>query len=194
LVVVERILYWREINYLNTKVSLERRIAVLENSIFAILSLFLIGGALMVLWSREIVLSAFGFLIAMLAMAGLFALLENSFLFLAQVMITVGAVVVLSLIVVTTINLKRDNLPKESNRVGWIVFSSLVVSPIAILIYKSLTMIDKNFQETKDGYGSLKVMGEELFSSWVLPFEIVSVLLLAAMFAAIVIARKESKI
>ena len=167
---------------------------MLENSIFTILSLFLIGGALMVLWSREIVLNAFGFLIAMLAMAGLFALLENSFLFLAQIMITVGAIVVLSLIVVTTINLKRDNLPKESNRVGWIALSSLIVLPISLLIYKSLTMMDRSFQETKDGYGSLKVMGEELFSGWVLPFEIVSVLLLAAMLAAIVIARKESKI
>lgn len=173
---------------------MERRIVVLENSIFAILSLFLMVGALMVLWSREIVLNAFGFLIAMLAMAGLFALLENSFLFLAQIMISAGAVVVLSLIAITTINLKKENLPEESNRIQWIVISSLVVSPIALLIYKSLTMIDKSFRETKDGYGTLKVMGEELFSGWVLPFEIVSVLLLAAMLAAIVIARKESKI
>ncbi len=167
---------------------------MLENSIFAILSLFLIGGALMVLLSREIVLNAFGFLIAMLAMAGLFALLENSFLFLAQIMISAGAVVVLSLIAVTTINLKRDNLPEEPNKIRWIVISALIVSPISLLIYKTLTMVNRKFQETVDGYGTLKVIGGELFSSWVLPFEILSVLLLAAMLAAIVIARKESEI
>ncbi len=167
---------------------------MLENSIFAILSLFLIGGALMVLLSREIVLNAFGFLIAMLAMAGLFALLENSFLFLAQIMISAGAVVVLSLIAVTTINLKRENLPEEPNKIGWIAISILIVSPISLLIYKALTMLDRKFQETVDGYGTLKMMGGELFGGWVLPFEILSVLLLAAMLAAIVIARKESEI
>jgi len=167
---------------------------VLENSIFTILSLFLIGGALMVLWSREIVLNAFGFLIAMLAMAGLFALLDNSFLFLAQIMVSAGAVVVLSLIVVTTINLKRENLPKEPNKIRWMAISTLIVSPISLLVYKTLTMMDREFQKSVDGYGTLKVVGGEMFSSWVLPFEIVSVLLLAAMLAAIVIARKESEV
>ncbi len=164
---------------------------MLENSIFAILALFLLGGSLMMLWSRQTIQSAFGFLIAMLAMAGIFALLQNSFLFLAQIMVSVGAVVVLSLMVITTINLKDENLPKESRKLPWMLLSALLVAPFSLLMYKSLVSLHQGFESSKEGYGSLKMMGEELFTGWVLPFEIVSVLLLAAMVAAIVIARKE---
>jgi len=166
---------------------------VLENSIFAVLALFLTGGAVMLLWSRETVLSAFGFLVVMLAMAGIFALLGNSFLFLAQIMIAVGAVVVLSLMVITTINLKEEELPDEPAKGKWILLSVLLVAPFSVLMYRSLSYLHQSFGETKEGYGTLKMMGQELFGHWVLPFEIVSVLLLAAMVGAIVIARKESK-
>jgi NADH-quinone oxidoreductase subunit J len=147
----------------------------------------------MVLWSRQTVLSGFGFLIAMLAMAGVFALLGNSFLFLAQIMIVVGAVVVLSLIVITTINMKEENLPDEPRKFTWMLLSAVLVAPFSVLMYRTLVYLHHSFAETKEGYGSLKAMGGELFGRWVLPFEIVSVLLLAAMLAAIVIARKESK-
>ena len=170
---------------------LERRKAVLENSIFAVLALFLVGGSLMLLWSRQTILSAFGFLIAMLAMAGLFALLGNSFLFLAQIMIAVGAVVVLSLMVITTINLKEENLPDEPYKLRWMLFSAVLVAPFSLLMYRTLIYLQQQFGAVDEAYGSLKVTGKELFSHWVLPFEIVSVLLLAAMLAAIVIARKE---
>ena len=166
---------------------------MLENSIFAILALFLMIGAIMVVWSRESVLSVFGFLIAMLAMAGLFALLDNSFLFLAQIMVSAGAIVVLSLMVVTSINMKDENLPDEPYKLRWILFSAVLVAPFSLLLYKALTTMHRSFAETKEGYGTLKAVGESLFSEWVLPFEIVSVLLLAAMLAAIVIARKEIK-
>lgn len=166
---------------------------MLESSIFAILALFLMIGAMMVVWSKESVLSVFGFLVAMLAMAGLFALLDNSFLFLAQIMVSAGAIVVLSLMVVTSINTKEENLPNEPYKLRWILFSTVLVAPFSLLIYKALMTVHRSFAETKEGYGTLKTVGETLFSKWVLPFEIVSVLLLAAMLAAIVIARKEIK-
>ena len=143
------------------------------------------------LWSRQTIISAFGFLMAMLAMAGVFALLENSFLFLAQIMVSVGAVVVLSLMVITTINLKEENLPREPHKLRWILLSALMVAPFSLLMYKALVFTHQSFESTEEGYGSLKILGGELFDHWVLPFEIVSVLLLAAMVAAIVIARKE---
>ncbi len=166
---------------------------MLETSIFAVLALFLLTGAVMLLWSRRTVLSAFGFLIAMLAMAGIFALLGNSFLFLAQIMIAVGAVVVLSLMVIMTINMRDDRLPDEPHKLRWMLLSTLLVAPFSLLMYRSLIHLHRSFVASGEGYGTLKATGAELFSHWVLPFEIVSVLLLAAMVAAIVIARKEPK-
>jgi len=164
---------------------------MLENSIFAILTLFLVIGSLGMISFKHTIFSAFSFLIAMLALAGLFALLENSFLFLAQIMVSVGAVVVLGLMVIISLGSIEKNIPDEPYKFYWIALSTLLVTPLALLIYKGLLTLHAHFNETKEGYGELKSMGEQLFSEWVLPFEAVSVLLLTAMVGAIVIARKE---
>ena len=165
---------------------------MLENSIFGMLALFLVGGSVAMISFKETIYSAFSFLVAMLALAGMFALLGNSFLFLAQIMVSVGAVVVLTLMVILTINAQDENHPQEPYKFRWILFTTVLVTPIAVLIYKALVTLHLHFEKTKEGYGSLKAMGETLFASWVLPFEAISVLLLAAMVGAIAIGRKES--
>ncbi len=161
---------------------------MLEISIFVILSLFILGGSLAVIANKQTVFSTFGFLVVMIGFAGMFALLDNRFLALAQIMVSVGAVVVLSMIAVLSVNAQNDNLPDEPNKFKWIIFSSILVLPITYLIYKTLSSLAKDF--TQNGFTS-KDIGSELFNSWVLPFEIVSILLLTAMVGAIVIARKD---
>lgn len=164
---------------------------MLENSIFALLALFLLVGSMGMIAFKQTLFSGLSFLFAMLALAGMFALLDNSFLFLAQIMVSVGAVVIISLLVIISVNVNERNLPREPKKFQWMFFSALLVIPFALLMYKSLTHLHRTFVETGPGYGSLKMMGMTLFSDWVLPFEIVSVLLLAAMLGAIIIARKE---
>ncbi|MGB5964869.1 MAG: NADH-quinone oxidoreductase subunit J [Sulfurimonadaceae bacterium] len=164
---------------------------MLENSIFAVLALFLLFGSAGMIGFRQTLFSAISFMLAMLALAGMFALLDNSFLFLAQIMVSVGAVVVLTLLVIVSVNIKEANLPKEPAKFRWMLLSTLLVAPLAMLIYKALTHMHYRWAKTEEGYGSLKMMGMTLFHDWVLPFEIVSILLLAAMVGAIVIARKE---
>lgn len=166
---------------------------MLENSIFAILALFMIFGTLGMISFKQTIYSAFSFLLSMIALGGIFALLNNSFLFLAQIMVSVGAVVVLSLMVIVSINAKDENLPDEPHKIKWMLLSSFLVSPFVYLLYSALTTGSKSFEKSKDGYGSLKAMGETLFSDFVLPFEIVSILLLTAMLGAIVIAREDKK-
>jgi len=104
----------------------------------------------------------------------------------------VGAVVVLGLMVIISLGSIEKNIPDEPYKFYWIAISTLLVTPLALLIYKGLLTLHAHFKETKEGYGELKSMGEQLFSEWVLPFEAVSVLLLTAMVGAIVIARKEN--
>ena len=164
---------------------------VLELSIFFILALFLSGGSLGMILFKQTLYSAFSFLLAMLALAGMFALLDNSFLFLAQIMVSVGAVVVLSLMVIVSLNAKDENLPDEEHKFKWTLISSILVIPFSLLMHKALQSTHLKFEETVEGYGSLKMMGKTLFTDWVLPFEVVSILLLAAMVGAIAIARKE---
>jgi len=162
---------------------------VLEISIFSILALFMLGGSIAMLVNKQTLFSAFGFLVAMIGLAGMFALLDSRFLALAQIMVSVGAVVVLSMLTILTINAKEENLPHEPNKYKWIAFASLLVLPITLLIYKSTSALYASFA-TMQTINS-KVVGKLLFSEWVLPFEIVSILLLSAMVGAIVIARKD---
>lgn len=139
--------------------------------------------------NRQTLFSAFGFLVAMIGLAGMFALLDTRFLALAQIMVSVGAVVVLSMLTILTINAKLENLPLESDKYKWILFSTILVLPLTLLIYRSTTALYQSFG-TMETINS-KIVGKLLFSDWVLPFEIVSILLLTAMVGAIVIARKQ---
>ena len=161
---------------------------MLEISIFAILALFMLGGSIAMITNKQTVFSAFGFLVAMIGLAGMFALLNSQFLAIAQIMVSVGAVVVLSMLTILTVNAKGDALPKEPHKFKWIIFSSIVVAPFTLLLYKILTTLPEKFSAM--GTVNSKVVGKLLFSEWVLPFEILSILLLSAMVAAIVIARK----
>lgn len=162
---------------------------MLATSIFIILAMFMLGGSIAMITNKQTIFSAFGFLIAMIGLAGMFALLDNRFLALAQIMVSVGAVVVLSMLTILTINAKEENLPHEPNKFKWMIFSSILVLPFTFLLYKALTSMHSSFQtmQTIDS----KVVGKLIFSEWVLPFEIVSILLLSAMVGAIVIARKK---
>ena len=161
---------------------------MLEISVFSILALFMIGGSIAMISNRQTVFSAFGFLVAMIGLAGIFALLNSQFLAVAQIMVSVGAVVVLSMLTILTVNASEKSLPHEPNKTKWIIFTSILVAPFTILLYKALATLPDHFS-TMETINS-KVIGKELFSEWVLPFEILSILLLSAMVSAIVIARK----
>ena len=163
---------------------------MLEVTIFSILALFMLGGSIAMITNKQTLFSAFGFLVAMIGLAGMFALLDSRFLAIAQIMVSVGAVVVLSMLTILTINAKEENLPQEPNKYKWIIFLAILVSPITILMYKTTTAMYDSFSKIEPT--TSKVVGKLLFSEWVLPFEIVSILLLAAMLGAIVIARKDN--
>jgi NADH-quinone oxidoreductase subunit J len=163
----------------------------LELAIFSILALFMLGGSLTMISAKQTYISAFGFLVAMLGLAGEFALLDSRFLAVAQIMVSVGAIVILSILTILTINAKEENLPNEPYKFLWIIGTSILVAPFTFLLYNVLKSLPKHFS-TLETINS-KVIGELLFSKWVLPFEIVSILLLTAMLGAIVIARDKVK-
>ena len=164
---------------------------MLELIIFSILSLFMLGGAITMITSKQTLFSAFGFLITMVGLAGMFALLDSRFLAIAQIMVSIGGVVVLSLLTILTINAKESNLPNEPNKYKWILFSSFLVTPFTFLLYKSLLTLSSCFSDMPTS--TSKIVGELLFSEWVLPFEIVSILLLTAMLGAIIIVKDTHK-
>ena len=161
---------------------------MLELSIFSILTLFILGGSITMVWSHQPLFSAFGFLVAMLAPAGLFALLHLQFLALAQIMVAVGAIVVLSMLTILTVNAQEEHLPQEPHKLRWFIVGSLIIAPFTYLLYSTLTKAYAHFKPLENV--TVKVLGASLYTEWVFAFEIISILLLTAMVGAIVIARK----
>ncbi|NOQ32049.1 MAG: NADH-quinone oxidoreductase subunit J [Helicobacteraceae bacterium] len=165
---------------------------MLENSIFFILALFLVGGSIGMISFRQSVFSAISFLLAMIAMSGMFALLHFSFLFLAQILVSVGAVVVMSLLIIVSVNIKSENLPNDKLTLKRFTLSAILISPIVALLFYAINKTDLMFKEVNEEFGSLKLMGVDLFSNWALAFEIISILLLVALVGGIVISKRSS--
>lgn len=166
-------------------------IEILETSLFALLALGVLTGGLMILLARRPATHAMGFFIALLSVAGLFALLHQSFLFFAQVLVSVGGVVIVTLIMILTVNLREEDLPPEPNKTRWLIGAAVIIAPLSLLLYRTLTTLGDAFPPVSDTFGGTQSLGTLLFHDGVLPFEILSVLLLTAMVGAIIIGKKE---
>lgn len=163
---------------------------MIESLLFYILAGFALVGGIGLVSSRQPVFATASFLAVMLALAGLYIMLHLSFLFLTQILIAVGAIVSITLLVISSVNIKQDDLPDEPNIAKWTIASVALLIPfVAVLI---LTITDQNlsFAQIGENFGSIKSVGLDIFTIWTIPFELVSVLLTAVLIGAIVIVRK----
>ena len=160
--------------------------------IFAFLTV--ICGALVVAnpFSRNPVTSAMFLVLTIISMAGLFVLLHAFFLAAVQVLVYAGAVMVLFLFVIMLLDLKEE----ERRKIKLLGLIAGVISVGAILgiFVKSLlaSRVGDKFA-TPTIEGGTKKLGELLFSNYLLPFEIVSLLLLVAMVGVILLSKKDLK-
>jgi NADH-quinone oxidoreductase subunit J len=144
--------------------------------------------AIFVVTTRNVVHAALGLAASLLGAAGLFILFGAEFVGLAQILIYVGAVVILFLfgIMLTSAAPGRPVVDNNQRGVALLVSAGVfVVLAIGILAaYGNRPLhLDVAFSTTS--------LGNALFTTWILPFEAVSVLLLAALVGAIVLARKD---
>jgi len=163
---------------------------LLSTVLFFILSLSCLASAFAMIYFRQPINSALSFIITLLSTAGLFALLGGSFLFLVQIIIYAGAVVTLILFIIMFLNIKEENLPDEPYKAKWILFMSLLISPFTAIMISAVNSM--HFLPLHlENFGSIKDVGMELFKEWVLPFEMISILLLIALIGVVILAKKE---
>ena len=159
---------------------------------FTILSLVVIIGALGVVLLESIVYSAFLLGGVFMSVAGLYLLLNASFVAAAQVLVYVGAVNVLIIFAIMLVNKKEDLKPIDNLKSRTIISTSICFTLLSLLIRVDLTKVWKLANPSSSiGEESTIRIGEHLFSDYLLPFEVASVLLLMAMIGAIVLARRD---
>ena len=129
----------------------------------------------------------------MLGLAGIFVLLQAHFMAILQIIIYAGAIMVLFMFVIMLLNLKQsasaDWVARDKNR-----FISILTGVLAVgILYKIIDitfLADLNSPaELPNTFGTVATIGESLFTDFVLPFEVASLLLLAAMIGAVVLAK-----
>ena len=166
---------------------------VAQNIAFGIIAAVMLYSAFRVVTTKNVVHAALYLVIVLAGVAANFILLGAEFLAITQVLVYIGAVIVLFLfgIMLTKAKLGDDDGVHEERR----VMASLV--GVLLFVLMAFASID-SFGETSQ-FGdydtalptNTDVVADSIFSSYIVPFEVVSVLLLAALIGAIVVARKD---
>ena len=162
---------------------------VAQNVAFGILALAMVASAIGVVTTKNVVHAALFLVVVLAGGAGQFILLGQEFVAWVQVLVYIGAVIVLFLF---GIMLTRAPMhPRESldNDLKW---PGLVVSVFLVGILSAL-LIDA-FEDTEielEAPTRTAEVSSELFRQYIIPFEVVGILLLAALIGAVVLARKD---
>ncbi len=161
--------------------------------LFWLLSSLAIISAMMVLLSKNPVHSVLWLIAVFFAISGHYILLNAQFLAIVNIIVYAGAIMVLFLFVIMLMNLNKESEPKRN---FWRILTGIISGGSLLMILVSLIrqateINNKNaLMETGD-IGLIKTLGKLLFSDYVVPFEISSVLFLSAMVGAVVIGKKE---
>ena len=158
---------------------------------FAVLALTTVVGAFGVVLLPNIVYSAFLLGGVFLSVAGLYLLLNASFVAAAQILVYVGAVNVLILFAIMLVNKREDLSAIPGLALRRVLSAGVCVGLFVLLVRVAFTTPWALPGPASIGEEATVRIGEHLFTDYLLPFELASVLLLMAMIGAIVLARRD---
>jgi len=165
----------------------------LQNEIlFVILALVTIVSSVVMISAHRPIDSALSFIITLISIAALFALVNATFLFVVQIIIYAGAILSLILFIIMFLNIKDDNLPDEKYKNRWLLATSIIITPFSAILIDLILRSDIAVNGVSDEkFGTIKDVGLTLFSQWVLPFELVSILLLVALIGSVTLSKRK---
>lgn len=171
---------------------------MLEAIVFYTLAAFTLGFGVLVITARNTVHSVLFLVANFLCVAVLYVALAAEFLAVIQVLVYAGGIVVLYLFVVMLVNLKAipeaELDPRRRSRLGFLIAAALLAEVSAILVYAAQRSdaVPAAQASTSPSPGNTEAVGWLLYTDYLVPFEVASVLLLVAMIGAILLARKEA--
>jgi len=157
--------------------------------IFALASLVTLGAAVAVVTSKNILYSAYYLILAFVGVASIYVMLQAPFIAVVQVLVYIGAIAIL---IVFAIMLTRRLMSKEMEQQNaqwvWSALGALALFVVLAWIAYSAGWPVQGGTLPED---QITQLGEDLLTTYVIPFEIASVLLLAALVGAIIIGREK---
>ncbi len=160
--------------------------------VFYLFAAISIISALMVVSARSPINSVIALIVCFLSIAGHYILLNAQFLAMVHIIVYTGAIMVLFLFVIMLLNLNSTSEPVKtlSTRVAAVVAGGLFFLTLLAAIRHGVNIAPAN--STDDGIGLVHSVGMSLFSEFLLPFEVSSVLFLSAMVGALMLAKKDA--
>jgi len=168
-----------------------------ETFLFTLLAVVATITALLVIVQRNPVASAIYLIITIFCLAGIYLLLNAQFIAIIQVLVYAGAIMVLFLFVIMLLNLEKEQKRKITRhslqKVLGVFFGAVLLAQFGMIFHSVLLGGRKGIfiPEKIAAAGNTEAVARLLFTDYLLPFEITSVLLLVAIIGAIVLAKKQ---
>lgn len=165
----------------------------MEAALFYIFAVLAVLAAFLVITFRNPINSALSMVVCFFCLAAIYVLLSAHLIAILQILVYAGAIMVLVLFVIMLMNLRDWELRWGRFRwykvIGFLLAGFLLIEGIKVV--KGVK--NWNAAELPEGFGSVGAVGIKLFSDYLLPFEMVSILLLIGMIGAVVLTRKKIK-
>jgi len=169
---------------------------MVETALFIVLAMGTVVTAILVVVQRNPVASAIYLIITFFCLAGIYLLLNAPFIAVIQVLVYAGAIMVLFLFVIMLLNLEKEKKLITRHRLQKVlgVFLGIILLAQIGMIFNSVLLEGSKGKfppEQVAALGNTEVVARLLFTDYLLPFEITSVLLLVAIIGAIVLAKRQ---
>ncbi len=149
-----------------------------------------VGAAINVLVQKHVLYSALSLILMLTAMSALFVLLQADFLAVVQIIVYAGTIMVLFIFVIMLLNLPADE--DGADRVRWLKFVGIPLGLFFLfLVGATLWNVEAGISPQARFVGSPQAIGRSLFTDYLLPFEVTSLLILIALVGAVVFAKKD---
>lgn len=159
--------------------------------LFYFLSALAIGSAIMVVINRNPVHSVLWLIVTFFAISGHYILMNAQFIGIVNLIVYAGAIMVLFLFVIMLMNLNAAEEPQKNR---WMKFAGIISGGCLLLVMvaalKNAEIRGMKTQMAEGDIGLIENLGRALFTDFVVPFEVSSVLFLSAMVGAVVIGKK----
>lgn len=163
--------------------------------IFIFLALLAVGAAVGMIVSKNTVNSALFLVLNMVALAGVYLVLEAQFLAVIQILVYAGAIMVLFLFVIMLLNLDAEESLFNKFRIKYFIAFLLGITVLSQILYSVGNLSDMlpEISPEMAEVGTVEAVGNVLFTEYLLPFEMTAVLLTAAVVGALLIAQHNVK-
>jgi NADH-quinone oxidoreductase subunit J len=162
----------------------------MEAIAFLVLTVLAISSAMVVITHRNQVICALALAFNLLSIAGFYFLLGAQFIGFLQIIVYAGAIMVLILFVVMLLNLGQSEEAMTGRRIQRWLAPVVTIFLALILFFAIRRGPQEGFQAEVEEFGTVAEVGRELFGRFFYPFEVISLLIVAAMVGAVLLAKR----